>query len=157
MNNPNGICRTRVMGPWLALWLCFSFGIKCESNFLVLQINYLVMVTNSLHIKLKVFIIIEKLSIIFYPRTLWKKIRILKKGKSNSFSGSWIRMVMVSSQLMSSRVYITDYLKPLILIATYWSTKGTSINYVTMFQGVGGHEMLMGVYVGEGGISDMLT
>ena len=34
---------------------------------------------------------------------------------------------------------------------------GTSINYVSMFEGGGGHEMLMDAYVGEGGISEMLT
>ena len=35
--------------------------------------------------------------------------------------------------------------------------KGQSINYVSMFEGGGGHKMLTDAYVGEGGISKMLT
>ena len=34
---------------------------------------------------------------------------------------------------------------------------GTSINYVSMFEGGGGYEMLTDAYVGEGGKSEMLT
>ena len=37
------------------------------------------------------------------------------------------------------------------------SQMGASINYVSMFEGGGGHEMLMDAYVGEGGVSKMLT
>lgn len=37
------------------------------------------------------------------------------------------------------------------------TTKGPSINYVSMFEGGGGHKMLMDAYVGEGGKFEMLT
>ena len=47
--------------------------------------------------------------------------------------------------------------KTLFQYIKYGLLEGLSLNYVSIFEGDGGHKMLADAYVGEGGVSELLT
>ena len=71
-------------------------------------------------------------------------------------------VLLIKQRNQETLIKIIEYMIVTITIfltyeEKFWLHKGPSTNYVSIFEGGGGHKMLTDAYLGEGGVFQMLT